>query len=88
MPAKRADNLEFLAVDYRDVITQVGTETDVMTACETKFSTFQDSLKDVLQKLRLAVLSFLFIGHFVLQKYEAPAGMKTDRGFDEIFKVR
>jgi hypothetical protein len=52
-----------------------------MAAFETEFLAFQDPLKDILQKLRLAVSPFLFLGHVVLQKPKAPAGTNTDRGF-------
>jgi hypothetical protein len=37
----------------------------------------EDTHKDVSKKLRLTVLSFLFLGHVVLQKHEAPAGTIT-----------
>jgi hypothetical protein len=49
VPAERADDLELPAVDYRDVVSQVGTEADVMATAQPKFSTFQDPFKDVLQ---------------------------------------
>ena len=58
---------------------KVGTEADVVAAFKPEFLAFQNPLQDVLQKLRLAVSPFLFLGHVVLQKHEAPVGMNTDR---------
>ena len=59
----------------------------VMSAIQPDFHTAENPYEDFSKKLRLAVLSFLFFGHVVLQKHEAPAGTNTDRGFDVGFKV-
>jgi hypothetical protein len=79
VPAERADYPWLLAVDYRDVVAQVGTETHMVATVQKELPTREHPFEYVPERLRFAVSPFLFLGHVVLQKHEAPAGTNTDR---------
>jgi hypothetical protein len=81
VPAERADNPRFLAVDNGDVVSKVMKQRCVVATIQPDLHPAEHPYEDVPEQLRFAVLSFLFFGHGFLQKDEAPAGMNTDRGF-------
>ena len=80
MPAERTDDFWLLAVDDGDVIAKMMKQSGVVATIQKEAFAAENTQKDVSKKLRFAVLSFLFLGHVVLQKHEAPAGTNTDRG--------
>jgi len=73
MPAERADYLRLLAVDYRDVVSQVGTETHMVATVQKELPTREHPFEYVPERFRLAVARLFLFGHaFLLLQKESP----------------
>ena len=82
MSAERAYDLGSFPVDDGDVVSKRMKQRRVMSAIQPDLHPAEDTYENVPEQLRFAVFPFLFLGHVVLQKHEAPAGLNTDRGSD------
>jgi len=71
--ALAANDFEFFAVVNCDVISEVGSKSDVMPTLQAEFPALQHSHQDFSQLLGFSIAGFLFFCHVVLHKNRKPS---------------